>query len=48
MFIGSGKEPDIFPHAAMIPGNHVAENGGIGVPDVRLVIYIINWRSQIK
>ena len=48
VFVGSGQEPDVLTHRAMVPGDNISENRGVSVADVRLVVHIINRRSQIK
>ena len=48
MLIGSGQEPGIIFHRAMIAGHNIAENGRVCVTDMRFIIHIINRCGHVK
>ncbi len=42
VFVGAGQEPGRGAEKAVIAGEHVGQNGGVRVADVRLVVHIID------
>ncbi len=47
MLIRARQKPGGHPHQAVIARQHVPQNRGVGVPDVRLVIDVINGRRDV-
>ncbi len=48
VLVGAGQEPGRHPEQAVIPGQHIAQDGRVGMPDVRLVVDVIDRRGDIK
>ena len=48
VFVGAGEEVSVKAHQALAPCNGVAGNRGVGVPDVRTRIHVINRGRDVK
>jgi hypothetical protein len=43
VLIHAGQKKNIIAALSLVPGRNVGRYGGVGVPDVRLVVDVIDW-----
>ena len=48
VLVGAGEKVSVEAHHALAPGNGVAGNGGVGVPDVRARVHVVDRRRDVK
>ncbi len=48
VLVGAGLEAGVIPQEAVEAGQGVGHHGGVGVPQVRLGVDVINGRGDIK
>ncbi len=48
MLVHAGQEKDRLAAQAVITGQHVGQQGGVGVPDVGSVIHVIDGCGHVK
>ncbi len=48
VLIGSSEEPDVVPHPAPMPGNDVRDDVLIHVPDVRVVVDVVDRGGDVE
>src|SRR5689334_772583 len=48
VLVGPGEEEDLLPAEAVVPGDHVARHRGVGVPDVRDVVHVIDGGGDVE
>jgi hypothetical protein len=47
VFVGSGEEPCVDAQGALAPGYGIADDGGVGMAQVRARIHVINGRGEV-
>ena len=48
VFVGSGQEEDVVAGTAPVPREHVGQDGGVGVAEVRLARGVVDGRGQVE
>jgi hypothetical protein len=48
VFVGAGQKPGIVAQHAVAPGDCVADDGGVGVPNVRMRIDVVDGGRDVK
>ncbi len=48
VLVGAGEKVGVKAHQALAPGNGVAGNGGVGVPDVRTRVHVVDRGRDVK
>ena len=48
VFVGAGQKKGRLSEQAVEAGEHVGQNRGVGVPDMRFVVDVIDRRGEIK
>ena len=48
VFVQARQKKDLFPEESMPACQHVRRDGGIGMPDVRHVVHVVNRRGDVE
>ncbi len=48
VFIGTGQEECFIPQPAMKPRQDIGQNGCVGVADVGLIVYVVDWCCDVE
>src|SRR5207244_9634423 len=48
VLVGAGEEPDPVASQAPVPGDHVAGDDLVGMPDVRDVVHVVDRRRDVE
>jgi hypothetical protein len=48
VLVGAGEEVDLLAHHPPVPGDHVRQHRGVGVPDVGLVVHIVDGGGDVE
>ncbi|MBA7694300.1 hypothetical protein ES703_102907 [subsurface metagenome] len=48
VLVRAGQEVHLVAQRAVIAGQHVRQDGRVGVTDVRQVVHVVDWRSNVE